>query len=49
VQKDHNAETLYFILDRYYDNVDLATMSCIVQYQNASKDKASSGYIYAVP
>lgn len=49
VQKDHNAETLYFIVDRYYDNVDLATMSCIVQYQNASKNKASSGYIYAVP
>lgn len=49
VQKDHNAETLYFIVDRYYDNVDLATMSCIVQYQNASKDKASSGYVYAVP
>lgn len=49
VQKDHNAETLYFIVDRYYDNVDLATMSCIVQYQNASKNKASSGYVYAVP
>lgn len=49
VQKDHNAETLYFIVDRYYDNVDLATMSCIVQYQNAGKDKNSNGYIYAVP
>lgn len=49
VQKDHNAETLYFIVDRYYDNVDLATMSCIVQYQNASRNKSNSGYIYAVP
>ena len=49
VQKDHNAETLYFIVDRYYDNVDLATMSCIVQYQNAGKNKNSNGYIYAVP
>lgn len=49
VEKDHNAETLYFIVDRYFDNVDLATMSCIVQYQNASKDTSSNGYIYAVP
>ena len=30
VEKDHNSETLYFMVDRYYDNVDLATMSCIV-------------------
>lgn len=49
VEKDHNAETLYFMVDRYFDNVDLATMSCIVQYQNASKDTSSNGYIYAVP
>ena len=49
VQKDHNAETLYFMVDRYYDNVDLATMSCIVQYENASRDKTNNGYIYAVP
>ena len=49
VEKDHNSETLYFMVDRYFDNVDLATMSCIVQYQNASKDTSSNGYIYAVP
>ena len=49
VEKDHNSETLYFMVDRYFDNVDLATMSCIVQYQNASKNTLSNGYIYAVP
>lgn len=49
VQKDHNAETLYFMVDRYFDNVDLATMSCIVQYENANKEKTQRGYIYAVP
>lgn len=49
VEKDHNSETLYFMVDRYFDNVDLATMSCIVQYQNASKNTSSNGYIYAVP
>ena len=50
VTKDHNSETLYFMVDRYFDSVDLATMSCIVQYKNANPDKAgSNGYIYAVP
>lgn len=50
VTKDHNSETLYFMVDRYFDNVDLATMSCIVQYKNANPDKtANNGYIYAVP
>lgn len=49
VEKDHNAETLYFMVDRYFDNVDLSTMSCIVQYRNASVDNKKNGYIYAVP
>lgn len=46
---DHNAETIYFSVDRYFDNVDLATTSCIIQYNNANKDVKKSGYIYAVP
>ena len=46
VTKDHNSETLYFMVDRYFDSVDLATMSCIVQYKNANPDKTgSNGYI----
>ena len=50
VTKDHNSETLYFMVDRYFDSVDLATMSCIVQYKNANPDKTgNNGYIYAVP
>lgn len=50
VTKDHNSETLYFMVDRYFDNVDLATMSCVVQYTNANPDKtANNGYVYAVP
>ena len=47
VSTDHNSETLYFIVDRYFDNVDLATMNCIVQYRNANPDPLKSGFIYA--
>lgn len=50
VTKDHNSETLYFMVDRYFDGVDLATMSCVVQYTNANPDKTkNNGYVYAVP
>lgn len=49
VEHDHNAETVYFIVDRYFDNTDLATTTCIIQYKNADPDKKKSGFIYAVP
>ena len=49
VEFDHNAETIYFSVDRYFDNVDLSMMSCIIQYNNANKDIKKSGYIYHVP
>ncbi len=49
VEYDHNAETIYFRVDRFYDNVDLSTMFCVVQYQNANPDKSRGGYIYPVP
>jgi len=35
VQFDHNAEVIYFRLPRYYDNMDLATTVCVIQYINA--------------
>jgi hypothetical protein len=34
--RDHESETLYFEIDRYFDNVDLYDKSCIVQYINAN-------------
>lgn len=49
VEYDHNAETIYFSVDRFFDNVDLSTLFCVVQYQNANPNKAQGGYIYAVP
>lgn len=35
VQFDHNAEIVFFRCPRYYDNMDLATTVCLVQYKNA--------------
>lgn len=44
VQSDHYAETVYFIIDRYYDSMDLAQTNCVVQYAINGKS-----YVYAVP
>lgn len=49
VEYDHNAETIYFSVDRFYDNIDLSTMTCIIQYQNANPDTIKGGYLYLVP
>lgn len=49
VEYDHNAETIYFSVDRFYDNVDLSTMFCVVEYQNANPEVAKGGYFYPVP
>ena len=49
VEYDHNAETIYFSVNRYFDNVDLSNMFCVIQYQNANPNKAQGGYIYPVP
>lgn len=49
VQNDHNAETIYFSVDRFFDNVDLATLFCVIQYQNADPVISRGGYIYGVP
>ena len=46
VQHDHYAETVFFEVDRYFDNVDLATMTCIIQYENKTTKKPR---IYVVP
>ncbi len=49
VEFDHNSEVIYFSVDRFYDNIDLSTMFCVIQYQNANPEKVKSGYIYPVP
>jgi hypothetical protein len=44
VYKDHMAETIYFTIDRYFDDVDLMDKICIVQYINANSEQ----YVHAV-
>lgn len=36
---DHNAETIFFKIPRYFDNVDLNDQTCIIQYINAGKEE----------
>lgn len=45
VAKDHRAETVYFLVDRYYEYKDLAQTSCMVEFINA----AGEGGFYPVP
>lgn len=45
VAKDHRAETIYFLVDRYYDYKDLSEVSCMIEFINA----AGEGGYYPVP
>jgi len=45
VQYEHNAEIIYFRCPRYYENMDLASTVCIVEYVNAR----GQGSVYWVP
>ncbi len=44
VQGDHYADTIYFVVDRFYDHMDLAETNCVIQYV-----VGEHSYIYAVP
>lgn len=46
IEKDHKSETIYFIVDRYSDYVDLATTSCMITYTNVN---AKVSRVYSVP
>lgn len=43
VEKEHKAETIYFLIDRYYEYKDLSQTSCIIEFVNAKK---KSSYFY---
>lgn len=45
VKSDHEAETILFQVDRFFDNMDLSTVNCVIQYINAE----GKGYLYRVP
>ena len=45
VERDHNAETIYFEIDRFVDYMDLTSTSCVISYINAEGEFR----IYVVP
>lgn len=44
VTKDHNSTTFYFVVDRYFDFMDLSTVGCVILYTINGKT-----YAYPVP
>lgn len=44
IKKDHNAVTFYFVVDRFYDYVDLSTTNCVITY-----NIDDSTYFYPIP
>ena len=44
-QTEHGAEIIYFSVDRYFNEMDLANTTCLIQYINANNE----GKIYPVP
>lgn len=46
VKNDHNAETVYFEIDRYFDDEDLSQHTCVVQFSN--KNNSNDGGVYPV-
>lgn len=46
VKNDHNAETVYFEIDRYFDDEDLSQHTCVIQFAN--KNNSDDGGIYPV-
>ena len=40
VENDHAAETIYFEIDRYFDQHDLSTEMCVVQFESVSGEGA---------
>lgn len=48
VLKDTRAETIFFEIDRYFDEHDLSTKTCVVQFYGMSEDEGSFSGIYPV-
>lgn len=44
-ETDHTAETIFFIVDRYYETYDLSQATCIIEFINAKNEPG----IYLVP
>lgn len=48
IARDHKANVVYFRTDRYYDYMDLAESTCLIQYIIPG-DKSKVPYTYVVP
>lgn len=46
-KKETKAETIYFVCDRYFDDIDLSTKTCVVQWVNTD-DKITNRGLYPV-
>ena len=46
IKKDQNAETFYFIVDRFHGEIDLVNTACLVYYKNKT---SGTGSFYPVP
>jgi hypothetical protein len=49
VTKEQGAETIYFLVDRYFGEMDLASTACLVEYINSSSDPNKRTGFYPVP
>ena len=45
VEADHEAEAIFFQVDRFFDNIDLAQCLGAIQFRNAKNEE----YIYVIP
>lgn len=45
VKEDHSADIIWFVADRFFEDIDLYNGSCWIQYVNANKEK----YFYNSP
>lgn len=42
-KKETKAETIYFVCDRYFDDIDLSTKTCVVQWVNTDGSTTNRG------
>lgn len=50
VATDHRAETVFFVLDRFHDNVDLSEMNCVIEFVSAdSSNRNQKSGLFVVP
>lgn len=42
-KKETKAETIYFVCDRYFDDIDLSTKTCVIQWINTDGSTTNRG------